>query len=147
MCCGSGLSAQINGRDLAATVTHLAADGFARFAIGGLLFRRELLRPRPAARRAVLAGQFLVASLRVEMPVAVEAVNADALALVTEVLEIVAICGIARRDQTLPLAKRLRLIDQLPLFERADGNLALPATLAPGILEHERIDRGPPMLG
>ena len=46
-------------------------------AIDGLLFRRELLRRRSSARGALLAGQFLVACLRVEMPMPVKAVNTD----------------------------------------------------------------------
>ena len=79
-------------------MTHLTADHLPRFAIDGLLLRCELLRRRPAARRALPTGQFLIAGLSVEMAMAVEGVNADPRALVAEVLEIVAVGGIAGRD-------------------------------------------------
>jgi hypothetical protein len=71
------------------------------------------------------------------MPMPVEGVDADTLALVAEVLEIVAVGGIARRDKTLTSGEGLRLIDQLPLFECADWDLARSPALAPGVLEHE----------
>src|SRR5207247_1415897 len=47
--------------------------------------------------------------------------------------------GIAGRNQTLALGQYLCLIDELPLFQSADGNLAFAAALGPGILEYESI--------
>src|SRR5262249_45146667 len=105
-------------------------------AIERLLFRRELFGGRTAARRALPTRQFLVASLRVEMAMAVKGVNARPVALVAEVLEIVAIGCVARRDQTLALGERLGLIQELSLLLGTDGNLPLPSAFGPRILEH-----------
>src|SRR6266498_5348837 len=71
------------------------------------------------------------------MAMAVEGVNADPLTLITKIFEVVAVGVVARRDQTLAFGRVLRLIDQLRLFRRADGNFALASALGPRILEHE----------
>ena len=77
---------QINRSNLLAAVTHLAADHLPRLAIDSLLLRSELLRRRTAARRALPAGQFLVAHLGIEMAMAVEGMDADPFTLVAKVL-------------------------------------------------------------
>src|ERR1700737_1718666 len=89
----------IGGDYLLAVVPHFAADDFARLAIDLLLFRRELVGRRTAARGAFPAGQYLVARLRVEMTVAVDAVNADALTLGAKVRQVVAVSGIGGGHQ------------------------------------------------
>src|SRR4029450_12861225 len=124
---------------LLATVAHLAADNGARLTIDGFLLRRELLRRRPAARRTLPAGEFLVAGLCVEMSVSVEGVDTDPCALGAEGLEVITVGGITRSHQTLALGERLCLVDELALFQGADGDLALPPALGPGILEDERV--------
>src|SRR5271155_262348 len=58
-----GLASKIEGRNRLATVR--------------LLLRRELLRRRAATRRALRAGQFLVALLGVEMAMPVETMSTD----------------------------------------------------------------------
>jgi hypothetical protein len=133
------LTTEVHRRNLLAAVAHLAADYFSRLAIDGLLFRRELLRRCTATRRTLPAGQFLVARLRIEMPMPVEGVNADPRALVAEVLEIVAVGGIARRNEALTLSQCLSLIDELPLLRGTDRNLAFASALGPGVLEYERV--------
>mgnify|MGYP003693677131 CR=1 FL=1 len=103
-------------------------------------FGVSCLRCRPAARRAIPTGQFLIARLRVEMPMPVEAVNADPLALVTKMLEVVdGRSRSAAAIRLLPLASDLGLVDELPLLRGADQNLARPSALGPGILEHQSI--------
>ena len=73
-----------------------------------------------AARGAGPAGELLVARLGVEMAVSVDAVDADALAFVAEVLQIVRILRVARRDEALAVGQCHRLFDNLPLFEPQD---------------------------
>src|SRR5206468_297672 len=118
----SRLSSEIHGRHLLATVTHLVADHLARFAIALLLLLGELLRRRAAPRGAFPAGELVVSLLRVAMTMAVDAVNADPLALVAEMLEIGVVGLVAGCHQALALGERLRLIEELPLFGGADGN-------------------------
>jgi len=73
------------------------------------------------------------------MPVAVEGVDADPPALVAEVLQVVAVGGVARCDQGFALGERLGLIEELPLLRGADGNPDLAAPLVPRGLEHQRV--------
>ena len=129
----------INRDDLLATVPHLAADRLPRLAIALLLFLGELLRGRPAARGALPTGELVVAPLRVAMAMAVDAVNADPLALGTEVVEIRAVGGIPRRHQALTLGQRLGLVEEQALLRGPDGDPDFPPALFPGILEHQLI--------
>lgn len=84
-------------------VIHSATDHLPCLAIDLLLLRRELFRFRSAARRALPAGQCPVARLRVEMTMAVERANAEALTCVTEMLEVVPIRAIAGYNGALLL--------------------------------------------
>src|SRR5271155_2908511 len=115
-----GLASKIDGRNRLATVPHLAADYLPRLAIERLLLRRELLRRRAATRRALRAGQFLVALLGVEMAMPVETMNTDPRAFGAKVLQIVAVGGVAGRDEALALGERFGLIDELPLLQGAN---------------------------
>jgi hypothetical protein len=47
-------------------------------------------------------------------------------------LQIITVGDEARGNQALALGERLGLIEALPLFERADRNLALASVLGPG---------------
>src|SRR2546422_2254647 len=135
------LPTEIHRGNRLATVTHLMADGDARLAIDDFLLTRELLRGRSSARRAFPAGQLFVARLRIEMAMPVESVNANSLALVAKVLQIVAVGGIAGCDEALALGQFLRLIDKLSLLEGADGNLTLTATLVQDSLSTRQLPR------
>ena len=118
---------------------HLVADLQAHFSIALALLRRELLSGRSAARWARPAGELLVARLGVEVAVPVAPVDADAVALVAEMLEIRRVRRVARRDQALAVGERLCLVDELALLERRDRNLALAPTLAPRGLQMEHV--------
>ena len=120
-------------------MAHLTADREPSFAIERLLFRRELLGGGTAARGALPTRQFVVARLRVKMAMAVEGVNACSVALVAEMLEIVAIGCVARRDETLALGECLGLIEELSLLGRTDGNLPLPSAFGSRILEQQAL--------
>jgi hypothetical protein len=84
-------------------VTHLVADLQPNLAIALLLLLGELLRRRSATRRTLPTGELVVAPLRVAMAIAVDAVDADPLALGAKVLEVLVVRAIARRYQALAL--------------------------------------------
>src|SRR5262249_15983077 len=133
------LTAAVDGHNLYAAVTHLMADGEAHLAIELALFGRQLLPRRAAARRAGRAGELLIARLRVEVPVPVDAVDADPLARVTEVLQVLRVGRVAGSDETLALGEGLRHVDDLALFKSTDGELPLASAFAPRVLEHELV--------
>lgn len=72
------------------------------------------------------------------MPVPVHPVNTGAGALILKPAQLLYVCQIGR-NEAAATGKSLGFVQQLPLLDREHGEFALPAALAPGVLEKQPV--------